>query len=305
MGASNQTLTVFIDVIFLENLVLNYMILSLTDKIIKAKAKSLKILLGALIGAIYVVILIMVPGIKFYYTAAAKFLLSLLIIAIAFSPEKLKSFIKVLAVFYISTFIFGGAGFAFLYLTKSGGFVKNGMVYYFAKSPWIVIFFTVITVGIIVRVVMDVWQARQFKDKLCVPLKISFENRSIDIDALVDTGNSLCDPLSKMPVIVVEYVAICQLLPDDIKTIFDKKIENDLSSVTNIVSKSSWFSRFRLIPFSSLGRENGMLIGFKPDYILIGEEGSKNVFDVVIGIYNRSLSKNSRYRAILSPDLIG
>lgn len=30
-----------------------------------------------------------------------------------------------------------------------------------------------------------------------------------------------------------------------------------------------YISRFRLIPFSSLGKQNGMLIGFKPDGVTI------------------------------------
>jgi len=55
--------------------------------------------------------------------------LSLLIVAIAFSPAKPALFIKTLAVFYVSTFIFAGAAFAFLYLNQTGGFVRNGIVY--------------------------------------------------------------------------------------------------------------------------------------------------------------------------------
>ena len=34
-----------------------------------------------------------------------------------------------------------------------------------------------------------------------------------------------------------------------------------------------YISRFRLIPFSSLGKQNGMLIGFKPDKAIIRFEG--------------------------------
>jgi stage II sporulation protein GA (sporulation sigma-E factor processing peptidase) len=104
---------------------------------------------------------------------------------------------------------------------------------------------------------------------------------------------------------VVEFNAICAILPEDIRGIFEEKQENDLSKVTSIVSKSTWFSRFRLIPFSSLGRENGILIGFKPDFILIGsDETQRNVCEVVIGIYNRSLSRNDKYKALLSPELV-
>ena len=34
-----------------------------------------------------------------------------------------------------------------------------------------------------------------------------------------------------------------------------------------------YISRFRLIPFSSIGKQNGMLIGFKPDEAYIKFDG--------------------------------
>jgi len=78
-----------------------------------------------------------------------------------------------------------------------------------------------------------------------------------------------------------------------------------LGNITTAISNTSWFNRFRLIPFSSLGKENGMLVGFRPDFIEIDNDNEKkDIKDVVIGIYTRSLSKNEKYRALLSPDLI-
>lgn len=138
-----------------------------------------------------------------------------------------------------------------------------------------------------------------------IPLKIAFGNGTTELSALVDTGNSLYDPLTNSPVVVVEFSAIKNILPMEIQSIFDESKENDLDSVTKIVSDSRWLSRFRLIPFTSLGKENGMLIGFRPDYIEVGENTEKKgVTDVIIGIYNRALSKNNNYNALLSPELV-
>lgn len=296
---------IFIDIIFLENLVMNYLILQLTAMFSKSRTSSLRLFLGALLGAMYVVLLILLPGIQVYYTTAAKIVLSLAIVAVAFSPERFAGFFKTLAIFYISTFIFAGAAFAFLYFSEGGGFIKNGVVVTLGNGKWVYIFLSVITVGIIVRIFWDMLQYKFTREKLLIPLKISFESRIIDLAALVDTGNSLHDPLSNLPVIVVEFNAIQEILPCEIKNIFEQSKEDDLTSVTNIVSKSTWFSRFRLIPFTSLGKENGMLIGFKPDYIEIGEnEEKKGVSNVIVGIYNRALSKNEKYKALLSPELV-
>ena len=296
---------IYIDVLFLENVVMNYLILLVTAKFSKSKTSSLRLFLGALIGALYVVALIIMPNVKVYYTTFAKVALSFTMIAVSFWPEKLKVFLKTLAIFYISTFIFAGAAFAFLYFNQTGGFIRNGIVYVFWQSKWTVLFLSIIMVWIIIGIFWEIIQYKFVKETLLVPLKIAFESKIIDLAALVDTGNSLYDPLTNTPVIVVEFKAIREALPTEIQDIFEKSKENDLGCVTNIVSRSAWFSRFRLIPFTSLGKENGMLIGFKPDYIEIGEnEEKRGVNNVIVGIYNRALSKNEKYKALLNPELM-
>lgn len=296
---------IYLDVLFLENVVINYLILLVTAKFVKSTTSNLRLFLGAIVGALYVVVLILLPDIKIYYTTFFKIVLSFAIVAVAFSPEKIKGFLKILAMFYISTFIFAGAAFAFLYFNQSGGFIRNGIFYASWKSNWTVLFLAMVTGGIIMRIFWEILQNRFIKEKLLIPLKIAFESKFIDISALIDTGNSLYDPLTRTPVIVVEFKAIKDILPSEIQNIFIESKEDDLNSVTNIVSSSSWFSRFRLIPFTSLGKENGMLIGFKPDYIEIGKDDEKRgVNNVIVGIYNKALSRNDKYKALLNPELI-
>lgn len=296
---------IFLDVLFLENIVMNYLILVVTAKFSKCKTTNLRIFLGALVGALYVVLMVMMPGIKVYFTTFAKILLSIVIVTVTFVPKNFSSLFKNLAIFYISTFIFAGAALAFLYFDHGGGFIRNGVIYVFWQSKWTILVLSIMMVGIIVRIFWEIMQFKFVKEKLLIQLKISFEDKTSNLPALIDTGNSLRDPITNMPVIVVEFNAIKEILPSDIQSIFEESRENDLDSISCIISDSRWFSRFRLIPYMSLGRENGMLIGFRPDYIEIGEdEEKKGMNNVIVGIYNRALSKNERYRALLSPELI-
>lgn len=296
---------IYLDVLFLENVVMNYLILVMTARFSKNRASNLRMFLGALVGASYVVVMVLLPGMKVYYTAFAKIILSLVMVAVTFSPEKVVSFIKTLAIFYVATFLFAGAAFALLYFDQSGGFVRNGIVYVFWKSKWTVLLLSIILVGIIARIFWEIMQLKLAKSKLMVHLKIVFGDRITGMEALIDTGNSLHDPITNMPVVVVEYTAVKDILPEDIQSIFEESRENDLSSVTGIISSSSWFSRFRLIPYTSLGKDNGMLLGFRPDYILLGTENEeKGIQDVIVGIYNRSLSRSRDYKALLGPELI-
>ena len=296
---------IYLDILILENLVINYLILSVTAKFSRLRVSSLRLFAGSIVGALYVVFIILQPDIKIYYTTFAKVLLSIFIIAVTFSPRKVLPFIKTLVIFYISTFIFAGAALAFLFFNQQGGFVRNGIVYVFGQSKWSLMVFSFLTVGIIVKIFWEVIQSKITKEKLLISVKISFDNRVINLFALLDTGNSLKDPVTNIPVMVVEFKALQELLPIEIKSIFENSQEDDLNSVTAIIAKSKWFSRFRLIPFSSLGKENGMLIGFKPDFIEIGEgEERRDTKNVIVGIYNRSLSRNEKYKALLGPELV-
>ncbi|NSW90506.1 MAG: sigma-E processing peptidase SpoIIGA [Firmicutes bacterium] len=296
---------IYLDVLILENIVMNYLILWTSGKLSKMKTSNLRLFIGALLGALYAAFLVVKPGIRVYYTAIAKILLSVVMVAVTFSPGKLNSFLRILAIFYISTFIFAGASFALIYLSSQGALVKNGMIYVYWQSKWTTIFLSIVTSIIILRIFQELIQYRLMRERLLTRLRIKFESRETDVSALIDTGNSLYDPLSNMPVIIVEFNAIRNILPSEICKIFEDSKENDFTLMIEQIYSSRWFNRFRLIPFSSLGKENGMLIGFKPDYVEIGDdEGKKGISDVIIGIYNKALSKGKHYRALLSPDLM-
>lgn len=299
---------IYLDIVILENIVINYLILLVTARFSKNKASNLRLLLGSLSGVAYLVIMILMPEMKIYTTVLSKFLLSLAMLAVTFNFRKLSAFVKTLAIFYAVTFLFAGAGFALMFFNRDWGVIRNGVLVTpmsFLNTTWSELLLALAVALIILRVVWDVIQSRLIKEKLLVRVSITFDKKAIELSALVDTGNSLHDPLTNMPVVVVEFSAIKDLLPDDIRGIFEKDTENDLNTVTAAISCSDWFSRFRLIPFTSLGKENGMLIGFRPDYIEIGNDNEKkDIRDVIVGIYNKALSRNEQYRALMNPELI-
>ena len=58
--------------------------------------------------------------------------------------------------------------------------------------------------------------------------------------------------------------------------------------------------RFRIIQYSSLGNDNGILIGFKPDYIKVYVEDEYKEKEAIIGIYKGNLSgRLNEYSAII------
>ena len=63
--------------------------------------------------------------------------------------------------------------------------------------------------------------------------------------------------------------------------------------------------KLKVIPFSSLGKQNGMLLGIKAEKVIIKfEEEEKENQNIIIGIYNKSLTKRGEYRALLGIELM-
>ena len=88
-------------------------------------------------------------------------------------------------------------------------------------------------------------------------LKIEINNKEFQVKAIVDTGNFLSDPITKTPVVVVEKDVLIGIIEDNILNNLDGIIDG------RSVLSDEYALKLRLIPFSSLGKENGLLIRYK------------------------------------------
>lgn len=130
-------------------------------------------------------------------------------------------------------------------------------------------------------------------------LEIFYNGKLERIKTMIDTGNLLQDPITNQDVIIVEKDSLKNLVSRDI-----------LDNIENIVS-GKWLNsnsiydyKFKIIPFSSLGKENGILLGFKPDYIRVNSEYETVKTDVVIGIYDGKLSRSNLYNSLIGINIL-
>lgn len=110
-------MTIYIDIIFLENLFMNYIIIFATGIIIKAQIKITRTLISSAIGSIYAVISYM-SILEICSNIFLKIILSIAMVYIAFKPLNIKTFFKELIIFYLTSFTFGGVAFALLYFVS-------------------------------------------------------------------------------------------------------------------------------------------------------------------------------------------
>lgn len=288
----------------MENIAINFIILAVTSHFSRIRASTARLFSGAIVGAAYVIAAFL-PGFHIYFTLLAKLILSMVIIAVTFWPEKIVEFLRLTVIFYLVSFVFGGAAFGLFYLFSTGDVLYNG-VFYINNFPLKTLIVAITVAYIVIKLSWDFVRIRITRDNMTVPVSIRYEEMTVSVKGLIDTGNSLKDPISDLPVIVVEYTAMKELLPQEISELFLQRREDDLELVSEVVGSTSWANRFRIIPFSSLGKENGMLIGFKPDTLVVGDEDAKKYYqDVIVGIYNRNLTRDKSYEALLGLELVG
>ena len=301
-----------------DNAYLTELIDDITDKIkinvrlktngkFKKSVKLIKLLLGAFIGSIYVVSVFFIH-IDLLYTPAFKFFLSLMIIAATFKIDKIKEFLRVLCVFYLVSFTFGGAAFGLFYMQdmrRLGGFIMDGGIL-LINFPYKILIISFVVSYILITISVKIFSKRITPEKLFIDLEVFFDSKSISVSALIDTGNSLLDPVSNTPVIIVELSKVKALMPTPLLEIFENLNKNDFLPIANALLSSKWGNRFLLIPFKSLGKEDGLLVGFKPDEVqILKGENKKEISSSIIGIYDKKLSCDESYAALISPEEIG
>lgn len=290
------------DILIAENIIMNLIIIWLTAYLTKLKTNIIKMLIGSIIGAIYA-ILIYLPSIEILKGISLKLALSVIVIFVVFSPGKLRDFIKSFTIFYLTSFLFGGIAFALIFMFNNK--INPKQVINLSDVTITLLLVTCVIGYFINKISFEYIQKRISKESLINKINISIDGKEKEAIGLFDTANFLKDPISKSPVIVVEYKLVEDILPLEIKDIFINHQEKDIEKVSLSVSYSEWITKFRIIPYSSLGEDNGFLIGFKTDKISIFEkEHNIEIFNVIMAVYNQNLSNDGEYNALLHPEIL-
>ncbi|MFT9498227.1 sigma-E processing peptidase SpoIIGA, partial [Anaerosolibacter sp.] len=161
---------VYGEYLFIENLLMNWLILYLTAYFSKTKVPKYKVWVGATVGAIYAFV-VFFPSLTFLYSMIMKIVASMLIIVITFMPYQFKHFFKLVGIFYLISFMFGGAAFALFYFTVFQGLLSNGVFYIgnvFDKfSPKLLIYAGIIAY-ILIKYCWEYIQVKISRDKVYI-----------------------------------------------------------------------------------------------------------------------------------------
>ena len=292
-------MTIYVDIVLFENLCMNYIILFGTAYIIKIKVRHIRIFFASMIGAVYAVLAY--SGIfPIYANLITKIVLSICMAYIAFNPKKLKGLIKELIVFYLVSFALGGCAFALLYIVRPQDiFIKNGVL--IGTYPLKIALLGGITGFVITYVAFKVVKSRITKNEIIYKAIVKIEKQELEINVLLDTGNMLKDPISGDAVIMVEKNMLYKIVPKELIDNMNKFLGGEFENADNLEYKK----RIRFIPFTSVGKQNGMLLGIKADLVKIITDVDEIINEkAIIGVYEKTFSKSGKYSGLIGLDIL-
>ena len=295
-------MTIYLDIILCENLLMNYIILFATYVIIKPKTKhpQIRMILSSLLGSIYAII-VYLNILSIYTNLLAKITLSVVMVYIAFAPPNIKQLLKQILIFYLVSFIFGGCTFALIYFLKPENVeMKNGV--FVGIYPIKVGLIAGIIAFIITQIAFKINKSKLNNKNTFIEIELYNKNKMTKARALLDSGNMLKEPISQKPVIVVEKAILSKIIPEEVLNYIERMVGGDDQERNEM---QEYLSKIRMVPFMSLGKENGMLIGIRLDKIKINTEDIRlEKENIIAGIYEKKLTKDNKYNALIGLNLL-
>jgi stage II sporulation protein GA (sporulation sigma-E factor processing peptidase) len=283
---------VYADLTLLINFIMDFIILWATARMVRITPVLSRIGVAAFVGGIYAVGFLL-PSLYVFYTFPAKILFSCLMLLIALPLGSWEVFKRAFVFFYAINFTVAGASIACSYMMKGHNLSSHYL--------WLV-------AGIISALLIGIFGVKWFSQRIIPGLlrfkvEMTFEQKRCRGQGFLDTGNNLRDPLTNRPVIVAEYDFIKDCLPADVRDAI--KGNHDASQLLDDLIESSWSRRLRLIPFTSIGKEHGMLVGIRADEVKV-EWGQNypSYKNMVVGIYKGKLSTHNHYQMLIPAEIV-
>lgn len=262
----------YADSLFLINFVMNLYVLMLVNRSTHGTATPLRLLAASALGGAGYLLLLWLPG-----TAAVKLLAGtpagvVGMLLIAFRVKGLRNFMRLLEKTLIDSFCMGGA---LLFVLRSFRLTERSMTGLFG----------ILGIGGILYLFLGhSFREPGEAENVCrATLKAGAEQ--ITVTALIDSGNSLVEPVSGKPVSVVEEQVFRRLWGDGEQL-------------------------YRAVPFHSIGKKRGILKGYLLPELRLELRGMEKGFqDVYIAVSPEAISSSGEQgqepvRMIVNPRLL-
>jgi stage II sporulation protein GA (sporulation sigma-E factor processing peptidase) len=286
---------IYADVLLVINYIVNTLLLLSAAKLLGRRLRKRRAVAAALLGAAGS-LAIFLPLSGFWLSLGLKLFLSAGVVLLAFPYINFRQFARALFVFFAVSFFFAGVMLAvFILFSPHGMLYYNGVVYFDLSSV------TLLAVTTAAYLLLGLWQRLSRKSRVAVTIyraELHSCGKCLSLPALVDSGNSLTEPFSDVPVMLCGVADIARLLPFGAAEaiLAGEHLTGDFTARFGLP--------LRFIPYRGIGAE-GAVPAFRLDRLLLERNGEVLLTEsVYVGIL-RDSPTGEGYRALLNPDLIG
>ena len=255
---------IYVDTLFLLNALVDYLLLLASARLAGEPLARLRFLLGAVLGGAYAVA-IFLPGLAFLARPLCRLASAVLIVLAAFWRSR--RLLRQVVIFFALSCAFGGGVLA-IGLLGGRGLTLSGGVLYSEMDLKIVLLSAAGCYGVLTLVFQRVGRHTGPSGEL-KPVRLTLGERHVDMTALVDTGNTLTDPVTGRPVLVAEAEGVEKLLPPGVRP--EAAELRDPAGVLERL-EDPWRRRFCLLPYRCVGVDRGLLLCLRLDRVQVGEE---------------------------------
>lgn len=267
-------MTIYADVFFIENFIVNVFLLSVTMKCLKHKCSFVNLSIAGCIGGIYSFVLLF-DRLRFLASLPFEILAAYLMLRIVYGKTTIINMLKVLIVFLMSTFTL--SGICFLFSLKQNYYILDG-IYRIEKYSIKYIFLGLMIIFISADRIIEYIKDRVTVNNYIYTIEFEIEGRKYSFRSFLDTGNELREPVTNLPCIL---------------------IEEDLFSGISLNKKNIYE-----IPYNAIGY-GGKLKGIKVNNIKIkGRDLWDRQVDAIVCPCVEKLSKENEFNALLSRGIL-
>lgn len=282
-------MVIYLDTLFLLNTIMDYLLLLCSARIAGEELHRVRMALGALLGGIYAAAAVL-PGMDFLLQPVCKVGAAVLMVVVGLGSSR--RLLRQTVIFFalacafaggvLATGLFGGTG-----MSLRGGMIYSGMdikIVLLSAAGCYVIFTLALS-----RLGRHTAAAGEL-----VHADLKLLDREISITALVDTGNTLSDPVSGRPVMVADSDAVASLFSKGEAP--GREELNAPDQALERLNVGRWRGRLRLIPYRAVGVECGLLLAVRLDNVrLNGQDRGP----MLVALSPTPVSDGGGYRALV------
>ena len=233
---------IYLDMVFMTNLIMDYILLRLAGHILECKASRKRSLLGAGAGALAACLFLYLPTDSFLpVTILLHGMTAVIMVKIGCNVKTGSLLIKAIVALYLTAFLCGG----FWSVMSTNEKMTAGKFLILSGISYLL--FTCVSVG---------YEYLQIRTKNLYQITLSTNGKVKKFWGLYDTGNLLTDCVTGQPVSVIEEQALKTLLSEEI-----------LDKLRNLEEKPGELESTELkelhphyIPYKSIGEPAGLLL---------------------------------------------